>query len=883
VRYALSSVEGVAEVASIGGHVQEYQIDVDPDALRANGVTLTDVFRAVGASNADVGARTIELNGAEYVVRGRGLLKGLSDIENTVVAVSDNVPITLRQLGTVQTGPALRRGALDKGGAEAVGGVVVVRYGANPLAVIQRVKDKIREISKGLPSKVLEDGRTSQVAVVPFYDRTGLIYETLGTLHSALELEILVSIIVVLVMVGHFRSALLISGLLPIAVLIAFIAMKQFGVDANVVALSGIAIAIGTMVDVGIVLTENILKHMAPGQSSRERFESVFQGASEVGGAVLTAVLTTVVSFLPVFSMEGAEGKLFKPLAYTKSFALIASILVALVIIPPAAHWLFREGKARRLGRRILQSILLGIAAAISLSGGRWWLGLVLVLLGGWPWVKPWVPTRLQAVGSKSSSLVAALVIGVVLAGLWQPLGPGHAISNTIFTVLLLGSVLFAFQVLLWVYEPTLRWCLGHKRLFLSLPLLLLALGATIWLGFPRLAAPVAGPLASLTNAVRAVLPTAVVGDEPVRAEDVMRWRPWVALAETFPGLGKEFMPRLDEGSFLLMPVTMAHASIGEAFDMVQQQDMLIRSIPEVEEVVGKIGRVESPLDPAPISMVETIITYKPEYKSDQAGKPLHFAFDADSGTFPLDAQGDLIPDPDGRVFRQWRDSIQTPQDIWEQIKQAATVPGMTTASMLQPMETRQIMLQTGMRSPMGIKVYGPDLETIEGVALEFEKLLQDVPSIRPETVYADRVIGKPYLEIHIDRSSIARYGLSVRAVQDVIEVAVGGKRITTTVEGRERYPVRVRYQRELRDSVDDLGSILVPTPTGLQVPLGQLAEIRYTPGPQNIKSEDNFLVAYVLFDKQPGLAEVNVVEEAQAHLDQVLKSGAYSLPAGSE
>jgi Cu(I)/Ag(I) efflux system membrane protein CusA/SilA len=387
--------------------------------------------------------------------------------------------------------------------------------------------------------------------------------------------------------------------------------------------------------------------------------------------------------------------------------------------------------------------------------------------------------------------------------------------------------------------------------------------------------------VAAVVNGVRRVLPAGLAGEGEWSAADVRLLGPWVSAAHEFPGLGKEFMPPLDEGSFLLMPVTMAHASIGEAFDLLQQQDMLIRAIPEVEEVVGKIGRAESPLDPAPISMVETVITYDSEYKVDASGRRLRFAYDQDRGEFLLDERGELIPDEGGRPFRQWRDEISSPRDIWDAIVQAATIPGMTTASMLQPIETRRIMLQTGMRAPLGVKVYGPDLESIERVALDFERLLAEVPSIRPATVVADRVIGKPYIEIDIDRPAIARYGLSVRAVQDVIEVAVGGRRLTTTVEGRARYPVRVRYQRELRDRIEELSNILVAAPGGAQVPLGQLAEIRYTPGPQNIKSEDTFLVAYVLFDKQPEYAEVDVVEEAQAYLQAQLDSGQYTLPAG--
>jgi len=339
VRYALQGVDGVAEVASIGGYVKEYQVDVDPDALRTYDIALHEVVDAVRGSNLDVGARTIEINAVEYVIRGLGFIEDLDDLRKTVITQRNNIPITLDEVAAIEYGPALRRGALDKAGAEAVGGVVVTRYGENPLAVIKRVKEKIAEISPGLPKKTLEDGTVSQVEIVPFYDRTGLIYETLGTLEDAVRQQILVTIIVVVLMLLHLRSAALVSGVLPLAVLFSFIGMKLFGVDANVVALSGIAIAIGTIVDMGVVLIENIMKHLDDAPEDESRLEVVYRACAEVGGAVVTAVLTTIISFLPVFTMEAAEGKLFRPLAYTKTFALIGSIVVALTIIPPLAHW----------------------------------------------------------------------------------------------------------------------------------------------------------------------------------------------------------------------------------------------------------------------------------------------------------------------------------------------------------------------------------------------------------------------------------------------------------------------------------------------------------------------------------------------------------------
>ncbi|MCC5021480.1 MAG: efflux RND transporter permease subunit [Candidatus Synoicihabitans palmerolidicus] len=381
VRYALQGVDGVAEVASIGGFVKEYQIDVDPDALRAYGLTLSEVFAAVRGSNLDVGARTIEVNSVEYVIRGLGFIKSLDDLRKTVITQRDNVPITLGRISEIGFGPALRRGALDKAGAEAVGGVVVARYGENPLAVIKRVKEKIASISTGLPQKTLADGTVSHIELMPFSDRTGLISETLGTLEDAIRDEILVTIIVVALIVMHLRSALLISSVLPLAVMFAFVAMKLTGVDANIVAWSGIAIAIGTVVDMGLVLIENIFKHLEAEKGRGSTLETVYRACTEVGGAVLTAVATTVISFLPVFTMEGAEGKLFRPLAYTKTFALIGAILVALTVIPPLAHWLIAGKLRTRLGAWSLWGTLgmVGLIAPFAVSWFPLWLGLLLL------------------------------------------------------------------------------------------------------------------------------------------------------------------------------------------------------------------------------------------------------------------------------------------------------------------------------------------------------------------------------------------------------------------------------------------------------------------------------------------------------------------------
>ncbi len=857
VRYALQGVDGVAEVASIGGFVKEYQIDVDPDALRTYRLTLADVFAAVKGSNLDVGARTIEVNSVEYVIRGLGFVKSLDDLRKTVVTSRDGVPITLAQLGTVEFGPALRRGALDKAGAEAVGGVVVARFGENPLQVIERVKAKIAEISAGLPSKTLADGTESKVTIVPFYDRSGLIHETLGTLEDAIRDEILVTIIVVVLMVMHLRSALLISSVLPLAVLFAFVAMKLAGVDANIVALSGIAIAIGTVVDMGIVLIENILKHVDAASPEESRLEVVYRACSEVGGAVLTAVATTVISFLPVFTMEGAEGKLFRPLAYTKTFALLGSIIVALTIIPPLAHW-FIAGRFRsRLAGRAVWGVLAlaGLLAPILVTWFPLWLGLLLIAVAAFNAAKDSIPTTWQRRTIYAFNFVFALVVVVILAGSWAPLGPDVPVHNIIFVLLTVGSLLLGMMAFVHFYPLILARLLRAKLLFMALSGLLIIWGFSAWLGVGHIFGWLPG----------------WAKDNPVYA----------SAFHAFPGLGKEFMPDLDEGSFLYMPTVMPHASIGEVADIIRKQDMAIHAIPEVDSVVGKLGRAESPLDPAPISMIETIVSYKSEYISDADGRLLTYAYDTQADNFRRDARGELVPDADGRPFRQWRDEIRSPDDIWREIARVAEVPGSTSAPKLQPIAARVVMLQSGMRAPMGLKVYGPDLATIEMVALQIEGFLKQVPAINANAVLADRIVGKPYLEVAIDRDAIARYGIKIQTVQDVVEVAIGGRPITTTVEGRERYPVRVRYPRELRDTTEGIENILVAAPDGTQIPLKQLATVDYTRGPQAIKSEDTFLVGYVIFDKTPGFAEVDAVEQASAYLQSKIAAGELSIPAG--
>ncbi|MCG7501779.1 efflux RND transporter permease subunit [Tenacibaculum sp. Mcav3-52] len=870
VKYALSSANGVSEVASIGGYVQEYQIDVKPELMRQYNISLQQIVAAVKQSNQDIGAQTIEINQAEYLVRGLGYVKSIADIENAVVTAKDYTSIRIKDIAKVSLGAEPRRGILDKEGAEVVGGVVVARYGANPLEVITNVKAKIKELSAGLPSKELKDGKTSQLTIVPFYDRTELIHETLDTLNEALTLEILITILVIVVMVFNLRASVLISGLLPVAVLMVFIAMKAFGVDANIVALSGIAIAIGTMVDVGVILSENIISHLERkekreensvipterGMSDEESLsinQIVYNATAEVSGAIVTAVMTTIISFIPVFTMIGAEGKLFRPLAFTKTFALIAAIIVALFLIPPFAAILFKKKELTKNFKYFINGVLIALGITAVFYGS--WLGIVLVAFGA---VQFWSNYLGKTKVSFSlfifhfsfsvntiNIVISALAIVGLLAEYWRPLGVDKSIvTNLLFVALICFGLLGFFSLLQKYYNQILRWALNNKLLFLTIPLTVLTCGFFI-----------------------------------------------------FKNTGKEFMPSLNEGSFLLMPTSMPHSGTEENKRVLQQLDMAVANIPEIATVVGKAGRTDSALDPAPLSMYENVINYKPEYALNSDGERQRFKVD-ENGDFILkegmslrakygeawqsiDANKELIPDEDGEFYRNWRPHIKSPNDIWNEIVKVTKLPGVTSAPKLQPIETRLVMLQTGMRAPMGIKVKGQDLKQIEAFGVELEGVLKEVEGVKKEAVFADRIVGKPYLLIDIDREKLARYGVAIQTVQDVLKVAVGGMQLSQTVEGRERYGIRVRYPRELRSDPTDLENIYVPVAKGAPIPLSELATIRYEQGPQMIKSEDTFLIGYVLFDKLDGFAEVNVVETAQNVIQQKIDSGELVVPKG--
>ncbi|MDX8552810.1 efflux RND transporter permease subunit [Tenacibaculum sp. 1B UA] len=858
VKYALSSANGVSEVSSIGGYVQEYQIDVKPELMRQYNISLQQIVAAVKQSNQDIGAQTIEINQAEYLVRGLGYVKSIADIENAVVTAKNYTSIRVKDIAKVSLGAEPRRGILDKEGAEVVGGVVVARYGANPLEVITNVKEKIKELSAGLPSKELKDGRTSQLTIVPFYDRTELIHETLDTLNEALTLEILITILVIVVMVFNLRASVLISGLLPVAVLMVFIAMKAFGVDANIVALSGIAIAIGTMVDVGVILSENIISHLEKDENKLPINTLVYNATAEVSGAIVTAVMTTIISFIPVFTMIGAEGKLFRPLAFTKTFALIAAIVVALFLIPPFAAVLFKKKELTKSFKYIVNGVLVTLGITAVFYG--YWLGIVLIAFGAIQfWSNYSEKTTIHFSFSNYNFtlpvntiniIISALAIVGLLAEYWRPLGVDKSIvTNLLFVALICFGLLGFFSLLQKYYNQILQWALNNKLLFLTIPLTVLTCGFLI-----------------------------------------------------FKNTGKEFMPSLNEGSFLLMPTSMPHSGVEENKRVLQQLDMAVANIPEIATVVGKAGRTDSALDPAPLSMYENIINYKPEYVLNSNGKRQRYRVNED-GLFLLKngktvanpsltdktsevvfyevSSNELIEDEDGEFYRNWRPNIKSPNDIWNEIVKVTKLPGVTSAPKLQPIETRLVMLQTGMRAPMGIKVKGQDLKQIEAFGVQLEGILKEVEGVKKEAVFADRIVGKPYLLIDINREKLARYGIAIQTVQDVLKVAVGGMQLSQTVEGRERYGIRVRYPRELRSSPTDLENIYVPVAKGSPIPLSELATIRYEQGPQMIKSEDTFLIGYVLFDKLDGFAEVNVVEAAQKVIQQKIDSGELTVPKG--
>lgn len=844
VKYSLSAAEGVSEVASAGGFVKEYQVELNPDAMRAFNVSVMDIMGAIKKSNLDIGAETMEINKVEYLIRGLGYIKDVSDLEKAVVTVRDGVPVRISDVAFVNIGPGTRRGGLDKEGVEAVGGVVIARYGSNPLEVINNVKDKIKEMAPGLPQKTLPDGTVSKITVVPFYDRTGLIKETIGTLETSLSHEILICIIVIIVLVLNLRASVVIASMLPIAVLSTFIIMRYTGIAANIVALSGIAIAIGVMVDVGVVFVESIIRYMEMPENrgirkGKAMVNLIYKAVSEVSGAIATAMITTIVSFLPVFAMEAQEGKMFSPLAYTKTYALASAFVLGLILLPTLSYILFSVRIDSKRIRKVLNYILIAAGVLLSvLYSSIPALGLTAVGLNNLlahRWKKPGISNYIN-IG------IALVVATYFLAEEWLPMGPQKGIIvNLLFVTGCIAIILALLWLLVIYYERILRWCLNNRWKFMLLPIATILCGILIW-----------------------------------------------------KRIGQEFMPSLNEGSFLLMPTSMPHTGIEQNLNYIEALDKRLAAIPEVETAIGKWGRVNSALDPAPAQMFENTINYRPEYILNEDGKRERFKVNRkgeyllrNGGTYnPADGfrlipADSLIQDRKGDYFRQWRPEIKNTDDIWQQIVNVTHLPGLTSAPKLQPIEARLVMLSTGMRAPMGLKIYGPDLETIEQSGKAIEQALKDVPSVIPSSVFYDRAVGAPYLEIKLNRDNMARYGVNVEDLQEILSAAVGGMILTKTVEGRERFPVRLRYARELRDNPEALSMLLVPTATGAQIPLKELADIEYARGAQMIQSENTFLVGYVIFDKKQGKAEVDVVKEATKVIEGKIQNGELKLTKG--
>ena len=673
IRYQLNSVSGVAEVASIGGFVRQYQIDVDPVKLRAYNVPMSMVFAAVQRSNNNVGAKVIEANDMEYVVRGVGLIESVRDIENIVLSSVNGTPVYVRNVAAVQLGPEFRRGVLDKAGIDAVGGVVVIRYGANALQVIDSVKAKIQAMQPGLPKGV---------RINSFYDRSSLIRNAVNTLRSALVEEIILVTLAHIVFLWHFRSILIVSIPLPLAVLTSFLFMHYFGISSNIMSLGGIAIAIGVLVDAGIVMTENVLRHAETYNQEhgeyRSRIGEITLGAARlVGRPIFFAMTIIILAFVPVFALTGMEGKLFHPLAFTKTFAMVGSTIIAVTLVPVLCTFLIRG----RLHREESNPVM-------------------------------WI---LRA-----------------------------------------------------VYAPVLRFALRHRVLTLA--------SAALLFGFA------------------------------------------VFLAGS---IGSEFMPPLDEETAMWMPVTDPSISLSKATELLREQDRIISQDPAVASVVGKIGRAETSTDPAPINMTETIVTFKPK--------------------------------------DQWPAGL-TKDAIMQRLDEKLRMPGVTNI-WTQPIRNRIDMLSTGIRTQVGIKVFGSDLETIEKKSIEIERVLHQVPGAAD--LYAERITGAPYLEMHIDRTAAARYGINVGDAQDVIESAIGGKNVTFTIEGRQRFPVRVRYARDFRENIEALANVLVAAPNGTQIPLRDIARIRVVMGPSMITSENGLLRGTVLMNVR-GRDVGGFVEEAK-------------------
>ncbi len=691
VRYQLQSVPGVAEVASLGGFVKQYQIEVSSTKMRASGVSLQNVLAAVAANNLNVGGKVIEENGLEFVVRGLGLIRSIADLESIVVLQREGTPIYLRDIATLQIGGDFRRGSLDVNGHEVVGGIVVMRTGENAMEVIRRVKERVAQLGPSLPPGI---------TLRSFYDRSDLIQRTIDTLKHALIEEILLVTLAHVIFLFHFRSILIVTIPLPASILISFILMQQLGISSNIMSLAGIAIAIGVLVDAGIVMTENVIRHCERAEEEKARrlgsaagsvrltpeetFEVTLTAAKMVGRPIFFAMAIIILAFVPVFVLSGQEGKLFHPLAYTKTFACVGATLLAVTAVPVLCSLLVR--------------------------------------------------------------------------------GPFHREEDN-----------WIMKVLLAVYDPILDWSLRHRRIVIGSAAILLAMATLIAFGLPR------------------------------AVTDRLRENRWPGLAQLVRGIGSEFMPTLEEGSLLYMPVLLPSTSLTEVQRIMAWQDKAMSQIPEVASVAGKLGRAETATDPAPVEMIETTLMLRPK--------------------------------------DQWRPGMTKEKLIAELSQLMTTLPGYVPG-FLQPIENRILMTSTGIRAQVGVKVLGDNLDALQRKAFEIERVVRSVPGA--VGVAPSRVQAKPYLEIQVDRRAMARFGLTARDVLEVVEAGLGGVNVTTTIEGRERFPIQVRLDRSERSDLERLRDVLITTPAGPTIPLGQVATLQRVIGPSEIASENGRLRLFV-------------------------------------
>lgn len=791
LRYELTSVEGVSEVASIGGFVKQYQIEVDPNKLLAYNIPLSKVKMAVQRSNKDVGGRLVEMAETEYMVRGLGYIKSIEDIKNIPLGVDETgTPILIRDVAYVHTGPELRRGLTEiDGEGEVAGGVVIMRFGKNALAAIEKVKEKMESLKAGLPEGV---------EIVPVYDRSGLIKRAVNTLKEKLIEESIVVALICIIFLLHFRSAFVAIVTLPIGILAAFIVMRHQGLNANIMSLGGIAIAIGAMVDAAIVMIENAHKHLEKAEGKGDHWAIITIAAKQVGPALFFSLLIITFSFMPIFSLQAQEGRLFRPLAFTKTYSMAASALLAVTLVPVMMGYFIRTTllpAAWGRGKQRLVSAIAGVSAFLIF----------------WLVPKMWAASTLLDL----FGLPMAIILGtVVLLFLWpQEVRPEE--KNPV------NKFLIRF------YRPVILWVLKHKSITIIIAILI----------------------------TMSLLPFRSLVVNKLPEGFLKKTAGKVDLLFPLEKLGGEFMPPLYEGDLLYMPTSLPGISITTARDLLQQTDKIIKTFPEVERVFGKVGRADTATDPAPMSMIETTIMLKPEDQWRTVPVKRFFS-----------GWPSIIRSPLSKILPEERHI--TAKELTDELNRAIRIPGLTNAWTM-PIKTRIDMLATGIKTPVGIKIMGNDLTTLSSIGEQIEAVLRPFPGTL--SVYSERVVGGYYLDYVIDRKAAARYGLTIDDIQEVIQSAVGGMNVTETVEGLERYPVNVRYSRELRDSIAKLERVLIPTPVGSQIPIAQVAAIRIKQGPPAIKSENSRMTAWVYVDLD-GVDVATYVKNARELINREIK-----------